>query len=78
MSFAGGMLLGSKLDVLQQTNLGSKSAGKLKLNKLLDFIDKEYVDEVNTDSIVALTVSNFRKSRSTFYLYSKRTIGGCK
>ena len=52
LSFAGGMLLGSKLDVLQQTNLGSKSAGKLKLNKLLDFIDKEYVDEVNTDSIV--------------------------
>ena len=31
---------------------------KNKLNKLIDFIDNEYVDNVNTDSIVNLTVDN--------------------
>ena len=69
LSFAGGMLLGSKLDDLQQTNLGSKSAGKLKLNKLLDFIDKEYVDEVNTDSIVDLTVSGILENLDPHSIY---------
>ena len=31
---------------------------KNKLNRLLDFINNEYVDQVNTDSIVDLTVDN--------------------
>ena len=35
-----------------------KSDYKNKLNRLLDFIDSEYVDKVNTDSIVGLTVTN--------------------
>ena len=57
MSFAGGLVLGHKMDVLKNAQIGSKSEGKLKLNKLIDFIDNEYVDKVNTDSIVDLTVS---------------------
>jgi len=36
----------------------AKNNYKTKLNRLLDFIDKEYVDDVKTDSIVDLTVTN--------------------
>lgn len=36
----------------------SKNDYKTKLNKLINFIDNEYVDEVKTDSIVDLTVNN--------------------
>ncbi len=39
-----------------KTTLGKKYY-KTKLNKLLDFIDNEYVDDVQTDSIVDLTVT---------------------
>ena len=34
LSFAGGLLLGSKLDALNQVNIGNKTKGKLKLNQL--------------------------------------------
>ncbi len=40
-----------------KTTLGKKYY-KTKLNKLLDFIDNEYVDDVKTDSIVDVTVTN--------------------
>ena len=40
-----------------KTTLGKKYY-KTKLNKLLDFIDNEYVDDVQTDSIVDITVTN--------------------
>ena len=36
----------------------SKNNSKNKLNRLLEFIDSEYVDKVNADSIVDLTVTN--------------------
>ena len=36
----------------------SKNDYKTKLNKLINFIDNEYVDDVKTDSIVDLTVNN--------------------
>ncbi|WP_298397739.1 S41 family peptidase [Flavobacterium sp.] len=36
----------------------SKNDYKTKLNKLINFIDNEYVDDVKTDSIVDLTVTN--------------------
>lgn len=36
----------------------AKNNYKTKLNRLIDFIDKEYVDEVKTDSIVDVTVTN--------------------
>jgi len=32
--------------------------GRIKLNKLIDLIEQEYVDNVNTDSIIDLTVNN--------------------
>jgi carboxyl-terminal processing protease len=35
-----------------------ENSSKTKINKLIDFIDNEYVDNVNTDSIVNITVDN--------------------
>jgi hypothetical protein len=32
-----------------------ENSSKTKINKLIDFIDNEYVDNVNTDSIVNIT-----------------------
>jgi carboxyl-terminal processing protease len=34
-----------------------ENSSKTKINKL-DFIDNEYVDNINTDSIVNITVDN--------------------
>ena len=69
LSFAGGLLLGSKLDALNQVNIGNKTKGKLKLNQLIDFIDTEYVDKINTDSIVDLTVSGILENLDPHSVY---------
>lgn len=57
-TLALGVLLGGFLNFPVQKPLLAKSISKNKLNKLIDFIDNEYVDKVNTDSIVDLTVNN--------------------
>lgn len=69
LSFAGGLLLGNKIDVLKNSRFGSKTEGKLKLNKLIDFIDNEYVDKVNTDSIVDLTVTGILENLDPHSVY---------
>ncbi len=57
--FALGIFIGSvSNDSKSITFLSSKNNKKEKLNKLIDFIDNEYVDNINTDSIVNLTVDN--------------------
>jgi carboxyl-terminal processing protease len=57
-AIAIGVLLGSVLDFpIPKANFSQKNH-KAKLNRLIDFIDNEYVDDVNTDSIVDLTVTN--------------------
>lgn len=53
-----GVILGSVLNFSNQNQFFAKNNSKNKLNKLIDFIDNEYVDKVNTDSIVNLTVDN--------------------
>ena len=57
-TLAFGILLGAKLNFPSQGNVSSSDNHKNKLNKLIDFIDNEYVDKVNTDSIVDLAVTN--------------------
>ena len=52
---AAGVLLGGKLDFSSSDTLFSSNPKKQKLNRLIDYIDYEYVDDVNTDSIVDLT-----------------------
>ena len=57
-SIAFGVILGMLLNFPLPERTTSKNAHKNKLNKLIAFIDNEYVDAVNTDSIVDLTCSN--------------------
>jgi carboxyl-terminal processing protease len=56
--FAFGILIGSMSGSSYSKSFTAKKSTKEKLNKLIDFIDNEYVDDVNTDSIVSLTVDN--------------------
>lgn len=53
-----GIVLGGLLNFPTPVGADSSNAHKTKLNKLIDFIDNEYVDAVNTDSIVDVAVSN--------------------
>lgn len=57
-ALALGIFLGTILNFPSPVKAVSLNDPKNKLNKLIDFIDNEYVDDVNTDSIVDLTVNN--------------------
>ena len=57
-TLALGVVLGGMLNFPNTADYLVKNNSKTKLNKLIDFIDNEYVDDVNTDSIVNLTVDN--------------------
>ncbi|MDW8851511.1 S41 family peptidase [Flavobacterium sp. MMLR14_040] len=57
-TFALGIIVGSMTNAPADDQLLAKTSSKTKLNKLIDFINNEYVDKVNTDSIVNLTVDN--------------------
>ena len=53
-----GIVIGGFINYPSTKTAFAKNNYKTKLNRLLDFIDKEYVDDVKTDSIVDLTVTN--------------------
>lgn len=55
---AFGVILGEWLDFPKQNFFLSKNNSKNKITKLLDFINSEYVDSVNTDSIVDGAIDN--------------------
>ncbi len=60
-ALAAGIYIGGKIrfgDGPRRLFSSNNSANKDKLNQLIDYIDYEYVDDVNTDSIVDVTVSN--------------------
>ncbi len=58
IAIAIGVLIGGKLNFTDNSdNLFTTNSKKDKLNRLIDYIDYEYVDEVNTDSIVDVTVN---------------------
>ncbi len=57
-TLATGIVIGSLTNSSADDQLLAKNYSKTKLNKLIDFINTEYVDSVNTDSIVNLTVDN--------------------
>jgi carboxyl-terminal processing protease len=46
-----------------------KNSSKQKLNRLIDFIDSEYVEEVNTDSIVDQTVTGILEKLDPHSVY---------
>lgn len=59
LAIAAGIFIGSRLNFADSSQkLFTSNSKKDKLNRLIDYIDYEYVDEVDTDSIVDVTVNN--------------------
>ncbi len=59
VAIAAGIFIGGKLNFTDKSDrLFSSNSKKDKLNRLIDYIDYEYVDDVNTDSIVDVTVNS--------------------
>jgi carboxyl-terminal processing protease len=57
-AIAIGVFIGGKLNFTDTSDrLFTANSKKDKLNRLIDYIDYEYVDDVNTDSIVDVTVN---------------------
>ena len=67
MAVAFGLLLGNRLN--NSSELSGKNTYKNKLNKLIDFIEREYVDDINTDSIVDLTVNGILENLDPHSVY---------
>lgn len=58
VAIAIGVFIGGKLNFSDTSDrLFTTNSKKDKLNRLIDYIDYEYVDEINTDSIVDVTVN---------------------
>ena len=55
-TLALGIIIGGWLNAPKENKFLGNNNSKNKLNRLIDFINNEYVDTVNTDSIVNLTV----------------------
>ena len=69
VAIAIGILMGSKLNPSAENTFFSRNTNKNKLNKLIDFIEKEYVDSLNTDSIVDLTVNGILEKLDPHSVY---------
>lgn len=70
LACALGVLLGAKLDFSDYSGgLLSSNAKKEKLSRLIDYIEYEYVDAVNTDSIVDVTVNGILKNLDPHSVY---------
>lgn len=58
VAIATGIFVGGKLNFTDSSDkLFSTNSKKDKLNRLIDYIDYDYVDDINTDSIVDVTVN---------------------
>ncbi|WCM41077.1 S41 family peptidase [Flavobacterium sp. CBA20B-1] len=57
-SLAAGIVLGGFFAKNGAPFSVKEEKGRVKLNKLIDLIEQEYVDNVNTDSIIDMTVNN--------------------
>ncbi|MFL9844619.1 S41 family peptidase [Flavobacterium rhizosphaerae] len=68
-ALAIGLLMGSFLNYPTYQGGLVSGSGKNKLNKLIDFIDSEYVDDVDTDSIVDLTVTSILEKLDPHSVY---------
>lgn len=76
ISLSLGILLGGFfVSVSQQSNHGLfLNHNKLKLYRLLDLIDQEYVDQVNTDSIVDKTVATILEQLDPHSIYLAKDV----
>lgn len=64
-----GIVIGGLINYPVETAPFAKNNYKVKLNRLLDFIDNEYVDDVKTDSIVDQTVTSILSSLDPHSVY---------
>lgn len=70
IALAVGVLLGSKLNFSDGgERIFATNSKKDKLNRLIDYIDYEYVDQVNTDSIVDVTVNGILETLDPHSVY---------
>ncbi|WP_347923094.1 S41 family peptidase [Pontimicrobium sp. SW4] len=59
VAIALGIFIGGKLSFTDKSDrLFTSNSKKDKINRLIDYIDYEYVDKINTDSIVDVTVNS--------------------
>jgi len=63
-----GVVIGGMLNFPQRT-ISKDSARKAKIERLIDFIDEEYVDNVNSDSIVDMTVNSILSNLDPHSIY---------
>lgn len=69
-ALALGIFIGSKLNFNDTTEkIFATNSKKDKLNRLIDYIDYEYVDHVNTDSIVDVTVNGILENLDPHSVY---------
>lgn len=79
ISLALGILLGGVITTASYHTKTSifQNPTKTKLGRLIDFIEQEYVDDVNTDSIVDVTVSTILEQLDPHSIYiSKKDLKG--
>ncbi|WP_417290688.1 S41 family peptidase [Corallibacter sp.] len=70
VAIAAGIFIGGKLNFSDDSDrLFSSNSKKDKLNRLIDYIDYEYVDDVNTDSIVDVTVNGILENLDPHSVY---------
>lgn len=70
VALAAGIFIGSKLNFADTTErIFATNSKKDKLNRLIDYIDFEYVDHINTDSIVDVTVNSILKNLDPHSVY---------
>ncbi len=70
IAIAGGIFIGAKLNFKDSTQkIFATNSKKDKLNRLIDYIDYEYVDSVNTDSIVDVTVNEILENLDPHSVY---------
>ncbi len=70
VAIATGVFVGGKLNFTDSSDrLFTSNSKKDKLNRLIDYIDYEYVDEINTDSIVDVTVNGILNNLDPHSVY---------
>jgi carboxyl-terminal processing protease len=69
LACAIGVLIGTFFDFQLLPDFLPKDENKEKLARLIDYIEEDYVDEVNTDSLVNLAINNILKGLDPHSVY---------
>ena len=72
-SLAAGIVLGGFFTKNGAPFSVKDDKGRVKLNKLIDLIEQEYVDNVNTDSIIDMTVNNILAQLDPHSIYISKS-----